>query len=127
MEKNQLVKDNQIAVIKKFLGKNIFKLVNLYKWSEYNNTVVKITNIRKYSDGSNKYRTHKKYIYQFDVIVDMKCDYWAYSTQYQKNHARSANRYIRRLIDATIKEELKYFGISDIDEIVVKKITWDYL
>jgi hypothetical protein len=127
MEKNQLVKDNQIAVIKKFLGKNIFKLVNKYNWSEYNNTVVKITNIRKYSDGSNKYRTHKKYIYQFDVIVDMKCDYWAYSTQYQKNHARSANRYIRRLIDATIKEELKYFGISDIDEIVVKKITWDYL
>jgi hypothetical protein len=127
MEKNQLVKDNQIAVIKKFLGKNIFKLVNLYKWSEYNNTVVKITNIRKYSDGSNKYRTHKKYIYQFDVIVDMKCDYWAYSTQYQKNHARSANRYIRRFIDATIKEELKYFAISDIDEIVIKKITWDYL
>ena len=127
MENNQLVKDNQIAVIKKFLGKNIFKLVNLYKWIEYNNTVVKITNIRKYSDGSNKYRTNKKYIYQFDVIVDMKCDYWAYSTQYQKNHARSANRYIRRLIDATIKEELKYFGISDIDEIVVKKITWGYL
>jgi len=127
MEKNQLVKDNQIAVIKKFLGKNIFKLVNLYKWIEYNNTVVKITNIRKYSDGSNKYRTKKKYIYQFDVIVDMKCDYWAYSTQYQKNHARNANRYIRRLIDATIKEELKYFAISDIDEIVVKKITWDYL
>jgi hypothetical protein len=127
MEKNQLVKDNQIAVIKKFLGKNIFKLVNLYKWIEYNNTVVKITNIRKYSDGSNKYRTNKKYIYQFDVIVDMKCDYWVYSTQYQKNHARNANRYIRRLIDATIKEELKYFAISDIDEIVVKKITWDYL
>ena len=127
MEKNQLVKDNQIAVIKKFLGKNIFKLVNLYKWIEYNNTVVKITNIRKYSDGSNKYRTNKKYIYQFDVIVDMKCDYWAYSTQYQKNHARNANRHIRRLINATIKEELKYFGISDIDEIVVKKITWDYL
>jgi hypothetical protein len=127
MEKNQLVKDNQIAVIKKFLCKNIFKLVNLYKWSEYNNTVVKITNIRKYSDGYNKYRTYKKYIYQFDVIVDMKCDYWSYSTQYQKNHARSANRYIRRFIDATIKEELKYFGISDIDEIVIKKITWDYL
>jgi hypothetical protein len=57
----------------------------------------------------------------------MKCDYWAYSTQYQKNHARNPNRYIRRLIDATIKEELKYFAISDIDEIVVKKITWDYL
>jgi len=127
MEKNQLVKDTQIAVIKKFLGKNIFKLVNLYKWIEYNNTVVKITNIRKYTDGYNKYRTNKKYIYQFDVIVDMKCDYWAYSTQYQKNHARNANRYIRRLIDATIKEELKYFAISDIDEIVVKKITWDYL
>ena len=47
MEKNQLVKDNQIAVIKKFLRKNIFKLVNLSKLSEYNNTVIKITNIRK--------------------------------------------------------------------------------
>jgi len=127
MEKRELVKDKQISLIKKFLCKNIFKLVNLYKWSEYNNTVVKITNIRKYSDGYNKYRTYKKYIYEFDVIVDMKCDYWVYSTQYQKNHARSANRYIRRFIDATIKEELKYFGISDIDEIVVKKITWNYL
>jgi len=127
MEKNQLVKDNQIAVIKKFLCKNIFKLVNLYKWSEYDNTVVKITNIRKYSDGYNKYRTYKKYIYEFDVIVDMKCEYWVYSTQYQKNHARSANRYIRRFIDATVNEELKYFGIDCVDDIVIKKITWDYL
>jgi hypothetical protein len=127
MEKNQLVKDNQIAVIKKFLGKNIFKLVNKYNWIEYNNTVVKITNIRKYSDGSNKYRTYKKYIYEFDVIVDMKCDYWVYSTQYQKNHARNANRYIRRFIDATVNEELKYFGIDCVDDIVIKKITWDYL
>jgi len=127
MEKRELVKDKQISLIKKFLCKNIFKLVNLYKWSEYDNTVVKITNIRKYSDGYNKYRTYKKYIYEFDVIVDMKCDYWTYSTQYQKNHARSANRYIRRFIDATVNEELKYFGIDCVDDIVIKKITWDYL
>jgi len=127
MEKRELVKDKQISLIKKFLCKNIFKLVNKYNWHEYDNTVVKITNIRKYSDGSNKYRTYKKYIYEFDVIVDMKCEYWVYSTQYQKNHTRSANRYIRRFIDATVNEELKYFGIDCVDDIVIKKITWDYL
>jgi hypothetical protein len=127
MEKRELVKDKQISLIKKFLCKNIFKLVNKYNWIEYNNTVVKITNIRKYSDGYNKYRTYKKYIYEFDVIVDMKCDYWVYSTQYQRNNARTSNRHIRRLIDATVNEEIKYFGIDCVDDIVIKKITWDYL
>ena len=127
MEKKELVKDKQISLIKKFLCKNIFKLVNKYNWIEYNDTVVKITNIRKYSYGYNKYRTYKKYIYEFDVIVDMKCDYWVYSTQFQRNNARTSNRHIRRLIDATVNEEIKYFGIDCVDDIVIKKITWDYL
>jgi hypothetical protein len=62
-----------------------------------------------------------------DVIVDMKCDYWCYTTSYQKRHAREANRQSRRFIERTINEEMKYFGLTQLDEVVVKKITWDYL
>lgn len=129
MEKGKLLKDAQLSVIKKFLCKNIFNLNNRYGWNEYDNTVIKITSIRKYEHALNGWYNdnRKKYIYEVDVIVDMKCDYWCYTTGYQKRHAREANRQSRRFIEKTVSEEMKYFGISQLDDVVVKKITWDYL
>ena len=129
MEKGKLVKDSQISVIKKFLCKSIFNLNNRHGWNEYNNTVIKITSIRKYDHALNGWYNdnRKRYIYEVDVIVDMKCDYWCYTTNYQKRHAREANRQSRRFIERTVNDEMKYFGISQLDDVVVKKITWDYL
>jgi hypothetical protein len=127
MEKGKLLKDSQISVIKKFLCKNMFNLNNRHGWKEYNDTVIKITSIRKYEYAYNQWRENKRFIYEVDVIVDMKCDYWCYTTSYQKRNAREANRYSRRFIERTINEEIKYFGLTQLDEVVVKKITWDYL
>jgi hypothetical protein len=129
MEKGKLVKDNQLSVIKKFLCKNIFKMNNRHGWNEYDNTVIKITSIRKYDHALNGWYNddRKRHIYEVDVIVDMKCDYWCYTTNYQKRHAREANRQSRRFIERTVNDEMKYFGISQLDDVVVKKITWDYL
>jgi len=127
MEKGKLLKDSQISVIKKFLCKNMFNLNNRHGWKEYNDTVIKITSIRKYEHAYNQWRENKRFIYEVDVIVDMKCDYWCYTTNYQKRHARDANRQSRRFIERTINEEMKYFGLTQLDEVVVKKITWDYL
>ena len=127
MEKGKLLKDSQISVIKKFLCKNMFNLNNRHGWKEYNDTVIKITSIRKYEHAYNQWRENKRFIYEVDVIVDMKCDYWCYTTSYQKRNAREANRHSRRFIERTINEEMKYFGLTQLDEVVVKKITWDYL
>jgi len=127
MEKGKLLKDSQISVIKKFLCKNMFNLNNRHGWKEYNDTVIKITSIRKYEHAYNQWRENKRFIYEVDVIVDMKCDYWCYTTSYQKRNAREANRQSRRFIERTINEEMKYFGLTQLDEVVVKKITWDYL
>ena len=127
MDKGKLLKDSQVSVIKKFLCKNIFKLNNPHIWTEYNNTVVKITSIRKYEHALNDWYKNKRYLYEVDVIVDMKCDYWAYTTRYNKRNPRNANRHARRFIQQTLQDEMKYFGLTQLDEIVVKKITWDYL
>lgn len=127
MEKGKLLKDSQISVIKKFLCKNMFNLNNRHGWKEYNDTVIKITSIRKYEHAYNQWRENKRFIYEVDVIVDMKCDYWCYTTSYQKRNAREANRHSRRFIERTINEEMKYFGLTQLDEVVVKKITWSDL
>jgi hypothetical protein len=100
---------------------------NGHNWSEYNNTIIKITSIRKYGHTLNDWRENKRYIYEVDVIVDMKCDNWCYTTRYQKNHAREANRISRRFIEKTVNDEMKYFGLTKLDEVVVKKITWSDL
>ena len=127
MEKGKLIKDNQISIIKKFLCKNIFKMDNRHNWVEYNNTIIKITSIRKYGHTFNDWYENKRYIYEVDVIVDMKCDHWCYTNRYQKNNAREANRVSRRFIERTVNDEMKYFGLTKLDEVVVKKITWSDL
>ena len=128
MEKGKLVKDNQISVIKKFLSKNVLPMEKSYNWDELENAVFKITNIRKYEHPYNNYYTgEKRYIYEFDVIADMKYQGWTWSTGYCKRFPRTCNRFYRGKMEATIGEELKYFALNAIDHVVVKKITWNCL
>jgi hypothetical protein len=127
MEKGKLVKDSQISVIKKFLSKNVLPMDKSYNWDELENAVFKITNIRKYEHPYNDYYGEKRYIYEFDVIADMKYQGWTWSTAYCKRFPRTTNRFYRGNMERTISEELKYFALNDIDHVVVKKITWDYL
>jgi hypothetical protein len=127
MEKGKLVKDSQISVIKKFLSKNVLPMEKTYNWDELENAVFKITNIRKYEHPYNDYYGEKRYIYEFDVIADMKYQGWTWSTAYCKRFPRTCNRFYRGKMEKTISEELKYFALNAIDHVVVKKITWDYL
>ncbi len=98
-----------------------------YNWDELENAVFKITNIRKYEHPYNDCYEQKRYIYEFDVIADMKYQGWTWSTAYCKRFPRTTNRFYRGKMEKTISEELKYFALNTIDHIVVKKITWDYL
>ena len=98
-----------------------------YNWDELENAVFKITNIRKYEHPYNDYYGEKRYIYEFDVIADMKYQGWTWSTAYCKRFPRTTNRFYRGNMERTISEELKYFALNAIDHVVVKKITWDYL
>ena len=127
MEKGKLVKDSQIVVIKKFLSKNILPMEKSYNWDELENAVFKITNIRKYEHPYNDCYEQKRYIYEFDVIADMKYQGWTWSTAYCKRFPRTTNRFYRGKMESTISEELKYFALNAIDHVVVKKITWDNL
>jgi hypothetical protein len=127
MEKGKLVKDKQISIIKKHLLKGILPMDKLYNWSELDNAVFKITNIRKYENPLNDYYNEKRYIYEFDVIADMKYNGYTWSTSYCKRNPRTANRFYRGKMEKPINEELKYFGLNYIDQVVIKKITWGCL
>jgi hypothetical protein len=102
MEKGKLVKDKQISIIKKFLLKGILPMDKLYNWSELENAVFKITNIRKYENPLNDYYNEKRYIYEFDVIVDMKYNGYTWSTSYCKRNPRTANRFYRGKMEKPI-------------------------
>jgi len=127
MEKGKLVRDKQISVIKKFLSNSILPMSKTYNWVELENAIFKITNIRKYENPYNDYYDQKRYIYEFDVIADMKHVGWTWSTAYCKRNARTANRFYRGKMEESINEDLKYFALNDVDQVVVKKITWSCL
>jgi hypothetical protein len=128
MIKGSLIKDKDIIIIKKFFLKKTFNLEKKIGWDELDNAVFKITNIRKYEHFRNDYKNFtKRYVYEFDIIVDMKYEGYAGSTKYNQRNTRKANGYYRRFVDMSINNELKYFGLSDLDSIFVKKIVWDYL
>lgn len=128
MIKGSLIKDKDIIIIKKFFLKKTFNLEKKIGCDELDNAVFKITNIRKYENFRNDYKNFtKRYVYEFDIIVDMKYYGYAWSTKYNQRNTRKANGYYRRFVDMSINNELKYFGLSALDSIFVKKIVWDYL
>jgi hypothetical protein len=52
---------------------------------------------------------------------------WTWSTAYCKRNARTANRFYRGKMEESINGDLKYFALNDMDQVVVKKITWSCL
>ncbi len=125
MKISKALKDNDVKVFKKLLFNKLHNIEPTYGWPELKNAVFKITNIRKYK--SEQWRGGMNYTYEFDVIVDMKNNGYAYSTIWNKRHPRTSNRYYKRHIENTIRNIVKYFGVMPDDVTEVKKIVWDYL
>ena len=91
-------------------------------YSELDKAVVKIVNVRKYKNiwGSS-------FLYEFDVVVDMRSDstYYIYSNQYCEKYKVRCNGYYRNKIGKIIANEIKYFGVdTHYDDVYIKKITY---
>ena len=126
MKISKALKDNDVKAFKKILFNKLHNIEgHPDSWTELNNSVFKITNIRKYK--SEHWRTGVNYTYEFDVIVDMKSNGYSYTTWWNKRHPRTANRYYKRYVENTIREIVKHFGVMEDDITEVKKIVWDYL
>ena len=126
MKISKALKDNEVKVFKKLLFNKLHNIEgHPDSWTELNNSVFKITNIRKYK--SENLRTGVNYTYEFDVIVDMKSNGYSFTTRWNKRNPRTANRYYKRYVENTIREIVKHFGVMEDDITEVKKIVWDYL
>jgi hypothetical protein len=126
MKISKALKDNDVKAFKKILFNKLHNIEgHPDSWTELNNSVFKITNIRKYK--SEHWRTGENYTYEFDVIVDMKSNGYSYTTRWNKRHPRTANRYYKKYVENTIREIVKHFGVMEDDITEVKKIVWDYL
>ena len=100
-----------------------------YLDSDLNNSVIKIKSVRKYSHRHTQWLENKeKYVYEIDVIVDMRSqgEYYYYgSNQYCQRNAKRHNKYYRNAILGAVTQELKYFGIDNREmNIVVSKIEY---
>ena len=93
-----------------------------YLDSDLNNSVIKIKSIRKYK---YKYEQSNRYVYEIDVIVDMRTTRWFINNSYCKRYAKRYNGYYRRGILGAVTQELKYFGIDNCEmNVVISKIDY---
>ena len=121
--------DKEIKLVKK-LTKNmtIKPLQNdgYYMDSDLNNSVIKIKSIRKYINRCTIWSNNKEqYVYEIDVIVDMKSQGWYGSNRYCQRYARRYNNYYRSCILGAITQELKYFGIDNYNmNVTISKIEY---
>ena len=124
--------DNQIKAVKK-LTKNMEirpqKNDGYYLDSDLRNSVFKIKSVRKYKSRNTIWSDNKEqYVYEVDVIVDMKSDTGQYylSNNYCQRYAKRYNNYYRTCILHAVLNELKYFGIDNRDHfnIVISKIQY---
>ena len=100
-----------------------------YLDSDLNNSVIKIKSVRKYSHRHTLWLENKeKYVYEIDVIVDMRAkgEYFYYGTnRYCQRNAKRYNKYYRNAILGAVSQELKYFGIDNREmNIVISKIQY---
>jgi hypothetical protein len=121
--------DKEIKLVKK-LTKNmtIKPLQNdgYYMDSDLNNSVIKIKSIRKYRNRCTVWSNNKEqYVYEIDVIVDMKSQGWYGSNRYCQRYARRYNNYYRGSILGALIQELKYFGIDNHNmNVTISKIDY---
>jgi hypothetical protein len=117
--------DTHIKSIKK-LTKNMIITPSqndgYYLDNDLNNSAIKIKSIRKYK---YKYGQSNTYVYEVDVIVDMRNARWFINNSYCTRYAKRYNGYYRRCILGAVSQELKYFGIDDCDvNMVISKIEY---
>ena len=121
--------DKEIKLVKK-LTKNmtIKPLPNdgYYLDGDLNNASIKIKSIRKYRNRCTIWSNNKEqYVYEIDVIVDMKSQGWYISNRYCQRYARRYNNYYRSCILGAITQELKYFGIDNYGmNVTISKIEY---
>ena len=123
MKEGKAIRDTQVKAIKMVLKESNFELkqVDNAAYSELDNAVVKIVNVRKYKNdwGSS-------FLYEVDVVVDMRVDgSYFYSNRYCERFKVRCNGYYRYKIEKVIANEIKYFGVdTHYDNVCVKKITY---
>ena len=91
----KVILDKEIKLVKK-LTKNmeIKPLQNdgYYLDSDLNSSVIKIKSIRKYKHRRTQWSNNQEqYVYEIDVIVDMRTQGWYGSNEYCQRYARRYN------------------------------------
>jgi hypothetical protein len=128
----KVILDSHIKAVKKLTkGMLITTSHNdgYYLDSDLTNSVIKIKSIRKYKHKRTEWSENKeKYVYEIDVIVDMrsKGEFFYYGTNhYCQRNAKRYNKYYRSAILGAVTQELKYFGIDNREmNIVISKIQY---
>ncbi len=89
--------DSHIKAVKKLTkGMDIKPQQNdgYYLDCDLNNAVFKIKSVRKYKHRRTLWSDNKEqYVYEIDVIVDLKTDGWFRSNHYCQRYARRHNNY----------------------------------
>jgi hypothetical protein len=120
--------DSHIKAVKKLTkSMNIKPQQNdgYYLDSDLNDAVFRIKSVRKYKHRRTIWSDNKEqYVYEIDVIVDVKTDGWFRSNLYCQRYARRYNNYYRSCILGATTNELKYFGIDKDCDITISKIEY---
>jgi hypothetical protein len=125
----KVISDTHIKSVKK-LTKNMLITPSqndgYYLDSDLNNSVIKIKSVRKYLHRRTIYSNNQEqYVYEVDVIVDIRNGRWFINNSYCKRYAKKYNGYYRRCILGAVTQELKYFGIDNREmNIVISKIEY---
>ena len=120
--------DNHIKAVKKLTKDTkikFYKNEGYYFDDELKGAVVKIKSIRKYKHRRTVWTDNQEqYVYEVDVIVDMRNSSYYYSNNYCTRHSRRCNGYLRGGILGTVLQELKYFSIDGRDDVNISKIEY---
>ena len=119
------ISDNHIKSVKKLIKDKVYVvesngnqgwIFNYY----VNNSIIKITSIRKYRHTNERYRDDLKYAYEIDVIIDMT------NTHHNADRygARRMGSMVRGPLLRRIDDELKYFGIDAWRDATSSKINY---
>jgi hypothetical protein len=120
------ISDNHIKSVKKLIKDKVYVVESNGKpegWIfDYyiNNSIIKITSIRKYRHTNERYRDDLKYAYEIDVIVDMT------NTHHNADRygARRMGSMVRGSLLRRVDDELKYFGIDAWRDATISKINF---
>lgn len=120
------ISDNHIKSVKKLIKDKVYVVESNGKpegWIfDYyiNNSIIKITSIRKYRHANERYRDDLKYAYEIDVIVDMTNTYH----NADRYSARRMGSMVRGPLLRRVDDELKYFGIDAWRDATISKINF---